>query len=237
MAEVESTASLRGSSYSGGLHLFAQSANRRWWVTSLTLATVAGFLGLLLEHRAEPSSSADIALTTVTAGVVIPAFCLALVVRVVPGHLEQATSALARHGADRRWLLLGFSTSLVTSTAVVGASLALLTRALGGSLVASGASDLLTCAWIGGLTGMIYAAWFLLGSTFGRLGKGRWLALVVDWVFGVGSGVLALPWPRAHVRSLLGGAPTAGLEQPLSSGLLLVLVAVYVTLAITRCPR
>ncbi len=236
MAEAERRG-IVGPSYQAGVQWFLQAVDRRWWLTAGGLATVVTLLGLLLEHRAEPSSSADNALVSVAFGIVIPLFCLSAVSRAFPERLDQSAAPLTRHGADRRWLLLGATSALFASTGCVGAALAGAVRALGGSVVARGTGDVLACIWIGGLAAVTYSAWFLLGATFGARGRGRWVALLLDWALGIGTGLVALPWPRGHLRSLLGGAQVAGLEQSHSSALLLVLVAVYVTLALTRCPR
>lgn len=224
-------------SYFAGLTWFSQMTRLRWWSGATACALATALLGLLLEHRADPSQSADNALLTVTFGLVLPLLCLSAVARTFPGRVDHALAPLAKHGADRRWLLAGALSGLALSLSAVGALLATLTRALGGSVVAEGARDLFSCAWIGALGGVAYAAWFSLGSTFGRRGGGRWVALVIDWVLGISSGIIAIPWPRGHLRNLLGGGPVAGLEQAHASVVLSACVLGFSLLAWFRTPR
>jgi len=94
-----------------------------------------------------------------------------------------------------------------------------------------------TGAWIGALAGAAYVAWFGVGSLFGKRGGGRSVALVLDAVLGSTSTVAALPWPRAHVRSLLGGELAHGLPQWKSTAVLYVLTAVQLALCAVRFPR
>jgi hypothetical protein len=97
------------------------------------------------------------------------------------------------------------------------------------ALVAHGAADppvardALISGYVGGLGGATYASWFSLGAGFGRRGGGRLVALLVDWLFGVSGGTLALFAPRAHLRSLLGGAPPLDWSQRWSVAALAVL--------------
>lgn len=225
------------SSYFAGLTWFSQMTPLRWWSAATVGALVVALLGLLIEHRADPSQSADNALITVTFGVVLPLLCLSAVGRTFPERVDHSLAAFARHGADRRWLLAGATTGLAVALGAIGALLAAVTRALGGSVVAEGAGDVFACAWIGAFGGVAYAAWFALGSTFGRRGGGRWLALVVDWLLGISSGIVAFPWPRGHLRNLLGGAAVAGLEQPHASAVLSACALLFVILAWFRTPR
>ena len=129
---------------------------------------------------------------------------------------------------DRGWLwLLGWWTTAAAAGVLISV-LALAWMAL----IAGGVElqDALTTAWIGGLGLLAYAALFALASTWGRRGGAGLWALLLDFVFGSGEGVLALGFPRSHVRSLLGGEAVAELTQPRSSmalwGLALLFFAV-----------
>ena len=53
----------------------------------------------------------------------------------------------------------------------------------------------------------MYALYFGAASLLGKRGGGRKWALIIDFVLGAGSSALAAPWPRGHVRNLLGGEP------------------------------
>jgi hypothetical protein len=76
---------------------------------------------------------------------------------------------------------------------------------------------------VGALGGAAYASWFSLGAGFGRRGGGRLVALLVDWLLGASGGVMALFAPRAHLRSLMGGAPPMDLSQRASAVALAIL--------------
>jgi hypothetical protein len=91
----------------------------------------------------------------------------------------------------------------------------------GGALVASRpALFVLTAA----LVSLAYVALFVACELLAN-GWGRSSLLVMDWMLGSGLGALALPWPRAHARTLLGGAPVAQLGAA-GSALALVLLAI-----------
>jgi hypothetical protein len=96
--------------------------------------------------------------------------------------------------------------------------------------------DALTSAYAGGLGGLAYASWFSLGASVGRRGGGRVALLVVDFVLS-GSGVLEALTPRAHVRSLLGGALAMDLPERGSALMLGVLAIGYGFAAVRRASR
>jgi hypothetical protein len=63
------------------------------------------------------------------------------------------------------------------------------------------------------------------------------LFLIGDWVFGGGTSAIALPWPRAHVRALLGGPAPLGLT-PSESALVLAALGLLASFAyLRRLPR
>ena len=97
--------------------------------------------------------------------------------------------------------------------------------------------DALTSGWIGALGGAAYVAWFSLGSMWGKAGRGRLFLLAVDWVLGATTSAVAVPWPRAHLRSLLGGDLVVGLPAWQSSALLVVLACLYFLACVFRVAR
>jgi hypothetical protein len=74
-------------------------------------------------------------------------------------------------------------------------------------------ADALTSVWIGLVAGPAYVAAFVGASAYGRGGRGRSWLLAADFVLGAGDSILALPWPKAHVRNLLGGSAALELSQ------------------------
>jgi hypothetical protein len=94
--------------------------------------------------------------------------------------------------------------------------------------------DLLSSVWLGVLGGACYAAWFSLGSMVGASGGGRLLFLLLDWVLGSGSTALAAPWPRAHLRNLLGSEPVLHMPQWSALAAVLLLTVVCGTWAVLR---
>jgi hypothetical protein len=220
-----------------GWQLSWSRVNAGWWATTSALSLTLALLGLLIEHRAAPSSSADNTLLSVTCAVLLPACAWASVRRVFPEALSAGLGSLAQHGANRREALVGAAGALLLGNAGLGAFLAVSTRLVGASSLAHGVYDVWTCAWVAALGGAAYAAWFLLGTSFGRRGQGRVHFVFLDLLFGMGSSALAALWPRGYTRQLLGGVPVANLEQPVASFLLAVLVLVYVASCVWRTAR
>jgi hypothetical protein len=137
-------------------------------------------------------------------------------------------SPLARHGADARTATFGLVVSLALACALAGLAFALVSLLATTGFGARLGEELFPCAWSGALAGFAYAGLFALGSRFNRLG--RVAVLLGDWLLGAGSGIFAMPWPRAHVRSLLGGEPVLDLPQ-LSALAFLLAIACAGTLA------
>jgi hypothetical protein len=96
--------------------------------------------------------------------------------------------------------------------------------------------DALTSAYAGGLGGLAYASWFSLGASVGRRGGGRVVLLLVDFVLS-GSGVLGALTPRAHVRSLLGGALALDMPERASALVLGFMALAYGFAAVRRAGR
>jgi len=210
-------------SLSAGVDLARARLAQRSTRVALALALVFE-LGVALLERAEGRpGAADRALTGGAFGVALPLVCYFLVGQVTRGaSLREALLPLTRHGLDRQSVSYG----LTLPTAVVAACFA----GLSGVLVVAvtrGASDpaLLTDAftslWIGLVAGAAYTAAFVGASGYGRRGQGRSWLLGADFLLGAGSSFLAFPWPKGHVRNLLGG--DAVLELSWASALLALL--------------
>jgi hypothetical protein len=141
---------------------------------------------------------------------------------------------LLRHGADGRGLSFGAFGVLSAWAASGAAVLAVVAVLAAGVARERFGAELFACAWGGALAGLAYAGLFALGSHFGR--RGRLLLLLGDWLLGSGSGPLALPFPRAEARSLLGGEPVLELSQ-MTALVVLVLVASVGLLAAVSLER
>ena len=152
-------------------------------------------------------------------------------------RLDAGVEELARHGANRRQLVLGLSLASAAALALGGAFLAALavvvTRAPADPKLVS---DLTVSSWIGALGGVAYAACFSFGSTFFSRGGGRFWALVLDFTLGAGTTAVALPWPRAHVSNLLGASPVLAMPQWSASLGLFVLTLGFLALTVWRSP-
>jgi hypothetical protein len=197
-------------------------------------------LGVALLERAQGRvGAADRALAGGAFGIAVPLLSYFLVSRACGGRsLREAVAPLARHGLDRRQLLLG----LAVPPALVAAALAALggvlvvgvTRGLGDPLLGR---DALTSLWIGLVSGPAYVAAFLGASALGRAGRGRSWLLLADFVLGAGDSFVALPWPKAHVRNLLGGSATLELSQLAALLALLGMSFAFLLLGVSRSPR
>jgi hypothetical protein len=203
----------------------------------VAVAVVA--LGSLLERLGAGSLATDRALVGIVFGIAVPVLAWGVLGRATAGRrLDESVRELARHGADRRWATAGIVIASAAAAAIGAALLA------GLAIVATRfpadprlASDLWTTAWIGLASGGCYAAWFALASTLGSSGGGRGWALVLDWLLGAGTGLLAVPWPRGHVKNLLGAEPV--LEMPQWAAMLALgcLGLLYATVALARVRR
>jgi hypothetical protein len=141
---------------------------------------------------------------------------------------------LARHGADRRALGLGVATAaalwLALSCVVLAVFSVWLSRGHRDPLLFR---DLISTSWIALISGAAYAAWFSLASLVGKRGS-RGLAFLVDFMLGSGASALAAPFPRGHVRNLLGGQPVLDLAQLASAAALAALLATYLSVSAIR---
>ena len=199
------------------------------------LVVVAG----LLERREDVVHAADRTLVGAVFGIALPVLGYFVLGRASDGRrLDVALDALVRHGADRRTALLGAVFSSALTLGVAGALLASL-----GVIAARSAGDprllldLAASAAIGLGAGACYACWFALGSQIGARGGGRVWALALDWLLGTGTTALAAPWPRAHLRNLLGAQPVLGMPQWSAPVALILLALACLALAVLRAPR
>jgi hypothetical protein len=173
-------------------------------------------LGVALLERADGRvGAADRALSGGAFGIALPLLCYFLVGRACAGQSSaDAVAPLARHGMDRRSLTLGLALPPALWAATFSALSSLLvvavTRGGGDPLLLT---DALTSLWIGLVAGPAYVAAFVGASAYGRSGRGRSWLLAADFVLGAGDSVLAFPWPKAHIRNLLGGSATLEMSQ------------------------
>lgn len=199
-------------------------------------ATLLVALDARLELAAEGAAAADHVLGGAAFGAALPVVAY-LVLDQVTGRarLSDALTALARHGANRRSAALGVLCVCALLLAVSG----LLLGVLGAALSRPHAdprwpSDVLAAARIGAIAGLAYAALFGAGSMIGKLGGGRAIALALDWALGPTAWFVAVPWPRAHLRNLLGFEPVLGWPQWTATPCLLGLAVVCVSWTMLR---
>lgn len=197
-------------------------------------------LGFGLAARARGSAhGADHVLVDAFGALILPLLAYTLVGAVVGGRsLTASTAPLVSFGAAPVRAASVTVAIAVAACMTLGALLAALA-----ALVAHGASDppaagdALASAYGGALGGAAYAAWFAFGATLGRRGGGRTVLLVLDWVLGIGTGVMGVVTPRAHLRNLLGGAPPMGWPERASALALVVLAVVFALAAVSRSRR
>ena len=202
-------------SVAAGIELARERLAQRgtWMALALGLSFEVGVA--LLERAQGLLGAADRALLGGAFGVALPLLCYFLVGQACTGaSLRDVLLPLARHGLDRRTLTLGLALPTAIAGAVFGG--------LGGALVvlftrSSGdprfLGDVWTSLWIGTVSGAAYVAAFIGASAFGRRGRGRTWLLAADFLLGAGDSFLAFPWPKGHVRNLLGGSAVLELSQ------------------------
>jgi hypothetical protein len=190
--------------------LFRWSFALGYVVAFLLAVTVA-----LLERATGSARATDHALSGAVFGIAVPLLCYFAVGALTHGvRLDAALDPLARHGASRKSLLFGISCGGAFALVISASCLTFATLVAGhGTSGSALARDIGPSLWVTVLAVSAYVAWFLLGSTFGARGRGKTLFLALDWIFGSGSGVLAVPWPRGHIRNLLGLEPVLAWPQ------------------------
>jgi hypothetical protein len=215
---------------------------RAWPIAALTASVfVLGLAGALEGQATSLTSGARAVqlrlLHGVAFGLIVPLFAFAATGRL--GRLpELMTANWARYGGNRRGYALGRQLPAVLLTALVGAVAGTLALGLGSATSAPGftlpisALNLLAVAWVGVLAGLAYVGCLGLAQALGG-DLGRALFLVGDWMLGSGTSLLALPWPRSHLRALLGGEAPLALA-PLDAALCLLAIATLSALAWLR---
>jgi hypothetical protein len=222
-----------------GLMLSFERLRRTSTVLVCVIALVLAALTAILERRSEPALAADRALQGAIFGALIPLLAYGAVGLVTARQrFANALAPLAGYGADRKLAILGVVAGVAGAVSLFSAVLAAV-----GVVSAYGAgsprlvADLLASSWIGLFAGAAYTAWFSLAANFGKTGSGRTWALLVDFLLGGGTSLLAAPWPRGHLRNLLGGEPVLGFSQPFAVLFVALLCAAYMSLAVIRLPR
>jgi hypothetical protein len=178
--------------------------------------SLAGLFAIgVLERQSDAASAPDDALRGAVFGIALPLLAYLVSERACEGQrLDRSVDAVARYGSDRRAALLGVLLASALCSALVSALLTI--AALLGAHAPSAPSllaDLRASVGIALLAGVVYALYFGASSLLGKRGGGRKWALIVDFVLGAGASALAAPWPRGHLRNLLGGDPVVELSQ------------------------
>lgn len=208
-----------------------------WLTLALGLITVTAIA--MLERQSDALSAPDDVLSGAAFGIALPLFAYFVSERACDGRrLDRGVDGIARYGTNRRAALLGVLLGSALGSALCGALLAIF-AVFGAHALHSNAllSDLRASVGIAWLAGAVYALYFGAASLFGKRGGGRKWALIIDFVLGAGSSSLAVPWPRGHVRNLVGGLPVVELSQT-SAWLALVLIGgASVALTVLRTPE
>ena len=221
----------------------AGAAANRLGARAVLGATAASFGGVVAVAYAlqyfEVEQAVDLVLGGVVFGLVLPLLAYAAVGIVSDqARLDDAVRPLWRHGGSRRSAILGMVLAAGLRMAGVGAVLAAASvLAASDHLGLAAVADAFTSAWIGALGGAVYVTWFSFGALFGKGGRGRAVALAVDFILGSATSAMALPWPRAHLRSLLGGELVLGLPEWQSTVVLYLLAGLYTLLMAVRVAR
>ncbi len=166
---------------------------------------------------------------------VVPLLSFSIATLVVgKGTLVEALAPLTTLGASRERAGLTIAFGVMLASAITSACLGVLVVIVShGSGDPPLSRDLFATLWISSLAGICYGAYFSAASTlFGRFGRSAFL--LSDFVLGGGSAVSSLFVPRAHVRSLLGGAHALTLSQQASALALLILTLAWLMLMLVR---
>lgn len=204
---------------------------------ALSMAFTTGVA--LLERIHGHSGAADRALAGGAFGIALPLFCYFVVARICANSSVQAAAfPLARHGLSRSGVMLGLLVPSAALTMVFaaasGAWVVALTR---GASDPALFRDSIASVWIGAVAALGYTAALLGASAFGRRGRGRGWLLAADFLLGAGSSLFAAPWPKGHVRNLLGGVPVLELSQPTALGMLVGTSLAFLWLGSLRVAR
>lgn len=209
---------------------------RRWLALAALVVLVTAAVALV-ERASAPLHAPSRALGALFS-IVVPLATVGIVSFGSGGdRLDAGAWSVARYGFTRGEIALG---SLLLP-GLGAAFLTTITAALALALAYGGRSglvaDLRVTLPIAALGGFAYFGFIALGATFFRRGHGRWVAFMLDLVLGATSGGLSIPFPRGHLRSLLGGEAVLDLSQSASSAALLGIAAAGALLAVQRSGR
>lgn len=205
---------------------------------ALLVACVAISFGPLIVGLAQGSgaSAADDALQAGVFGIALPLAAYLTAEAILQRKtLDQAARGVARYGVSGR--LAGLGLILALAAVLIGSALLGCTAALAAAYPTHDSKfiwDLFRSLPIAVTAGAAYAGWYALASCFGAHGGGRKWLLGLDWILGASDGFLAAPWPRGHVRNLLGGSPVLELSQGGALGVLLLGTSLAVLAAVAR---
>jgi hypothetical protein len=202
------------------------------------LAVALTVSGAVIERRFGSAGAVDRALES-TFRLVIPLATFAVVAEVSGrARLREAAWPAARYGALHRDVALGMVAAAAVTSALLGALLAALSVLVAHTPRAPPlAADALLSGYIGAITAFAYTGWYALGATFMRLGRGRFIPLIADFVIGGSVGMAGALLPRGNAVSLIGGAPPLGLSQQVSAAILIISGAALSGLAVLRCRK
>lgn len=219
-----------------GLAMGRSRLLRRSTAVSCALGAALVVAAGMIERSVASAGAVDRALAA-TFNLVVPLVSFGLAIEASGrGNLREGVWPAARYGVARREVGLGLVAATAVAAAAAGAALsALAVLAAHGQGNPGVAVDTVMSGWIGALTAAAYAAWFMLGATFGRRGGGRWAPLIVDFAVGGSSGVAGAVLPRGNALSLLGEAAPLGMSQAASSAVLAVSVVVLGGAAAFAC--
>jgi hypothetical protein len=207
----------------------------RAWIIVMGWCCVA--VAFAVAARSNGSShAADHVLLGMYGPLVLPLLAYTLVGSSIgPRSLSSSVAPLVAFGASpARTATIALVVAATACACAGGLSAAAVAFLAHGSADPPLGHDTLASAYAGSLGGVAYAAWFVLGTSFGKRGGGRPVLLVVDWLLGASDGVAALVTPRGHVRNLLGGTPPVDLSERASAGALVVIVVVCAAIAVRR---
>ena len=190
----------------------------------------------VLERKSDAGSAPDDVLNGAVFGIALPLIAYLVSDSACDGmRLERSVDAVARYGSNRRSAVLGVLLASVLCSALASALLTF--AALLGAHApnaSSLATDLRVSVSIALMAGTVYALYFGAASLLGKRGGGRKWALILDFVLGAGGSALAAPWPRGHLRNLLGGEPVVDLSQVKAWFALAVIGLTCATLSVLR---
>lgn len=151
--------------------------------------------------------------------------------------LSSATWPAARRGFSRRPVAMGLALAAFVATLAVVFPVLLVGFGVAYRATPGFSKDCVTSGGLVALGAAAYVSAFSLASTAMRRGRARSLLLCLDFFVGAFGSAFSLPFPRAHLRSLLGGEAVAMLSQRQSSGALLTLTLVAFVMALVRLRR